>query len=379
MRATFLYRIVVVSLMSLLSLAVHAASYSVVDLGPQGGAGAFAVNDHGWVVFGNRVLAPGAGGYTVVAELMSTKGDANDLVLVDINNHNAVAGNDASTGYRQAFVWQSGFRTNLLQVADYSGRPSSIAAGINDAGLVAGNAGDYAHLWTPADGYTSAAPVGVQIGAVLGSGDVRGVSGTGNALLAQVYPYYRTGYLNGVVDGTSGPPPTVAPIVPGYTPVGYAINAADVVAGAAPYDCGGFTCLHPFVWDAGGVTLLPVATDPASATWPVTGQARSINDAGFVVGSTYFAAYDARANLWQETVGGWEQTDLNTLLPSGSPFWKLTDAYDINNRGQIVGLGWASSDPTFAHVFLLTPVPVPAAWSLMLAGGLVLGSRRLRA
>lgn len=86
-----------------------------------------------------------------------------------------------------------------------------------------------------------------------------------------------------------------------------------------------------------------------------------------IVGSTYFAGYDRRANLWTETAAGWVQTDLNTLLPSGSAFWKLDDAYDVNAKGQILGLGAIAGDD-FAHVFLLTPVPEVSHWQMMLAG-----------
>lgn len=44
------------------------------------------------------------------------------------------------------------------------------------------------------------------------------------------------------------------------------------------------------------------------------------------------------------------------------------DAMDIKARGQIPGLCSVSGDKSHAHLFLLTPVPVPA---LLLAAGLL--------
>jgi hypothetical protein len=44
-------------------------------------------------------------------------------------------------------------------------------------------------------------------------------------------------------------------------------------------------------------------------------------------------------------------TDLNTLLPAGSP--RFTGASGINGKGQISGLVWTSP---CAHAALLTPV-----------------------
>lgn len=355
------------------SASVQAAGWTIIDLGSTQyvNSSELALNDNGWVVFGNRVLAPGATGYSVVAELFNTSGNTNSFALVDINNSNAVAGNDASAGYRQGFVWQAGVRTNLPRAQDYMGYWSSTAGAINNAGAVVGHAGDYATRWNPGAGYSSMTVLGANVGWTIGSGAGVGINDSGQGLLSAVYPYYRPGYLDGVVDARTSEPSTLMPVVPGYQPSGRAINDSNIVVGDALYDCHGFSCTHPFVWEGNTVTMLPVAT--VDDSWPVTGNARSINDAGQVVGNAYFQGYDSRADLWTETAGGWVQTDLNTLLPAGSPFWKLADALDINNKGQIVGLGFVNDDPSVAHVFLLTPVPEPHTWSMILAGLLAVG------
>lgn len=58
--------------------------------------------------------------------------------------------------------------------------------------------------------------------------------------------------------------------------------------------------------------------------------------------------FHTRAFLWERG----KMTDLNTLIPRGSG-WKLTEAIDINDRGQIVGMGQFRG---VEQAFLITPV-----------------------
>ena len=66
------------------------------------------------------------------------------------------------------------------------------------------------------------------------------------------------------------------------------------------------------------------------------GQASS-SDATQVVGRSETAAGKMHAFGWDD-VGGPVMTDLNDLLPGGSG-WVLTEAWDINVNGDIVGRG----------------------------------------
>jgi hypothetical protein len=75
--------------------------------------------------------------------------------------------------------------------------------------------------------------------------------------------------------------------------------------------------------------------------------------------------------MWTRAGSGWTQTYLNELLPSGSPWSTLSEALDVNEKGQIIGLG---SHSGAAHVFLLTPaVPEPGTWAMLLTGLGMLG------
>jgi hypothetical protein len=51
-------------------------------------------------------------------------------------------------------------------------------------------------------------------------------------------------------------------------------------------------------------------------------------------------------------------TDLNIFLPPGAGLQQLTDAYNINDHGEITGLGvppGCSDEFVCGHVFVLTP------------------------
>jgi hypothetical protein len=69
--------------------------------------------------------------------------------------------------------------------------------------------------------------------------------------------------------------------------------------------------------------------------------------------------------------------DLNHALdPASTQFgWNIVDAYGINNKGVIVAEAWHAG---FQHAVLLTPVPEPEAFMLLLAGLGLLGFKLRR-
>lgn len=341
--------------------------WTITDLGAAHDAPTPALNDQGWVVLGNLLLKPGDSGYTATA-LYSSAGSANNFRLRDVNNAGVVLGEDLSTGWGTAFVWQDGVRTNLPQVPNFDHALQSSARGINDSGQVVGNTGDTAVVWTPnGSGGHLVTPLGVDLGWTIGSGEGVAINGAGAGLMSQVYNSYRTGYSSGV-GHTS-----LAPDQAGYTLVGTALNDSAEVVGFGVYNCGGYSCLRPFVWQGADFSFLPAITSGVG----ISATPRAINEAGQAVGEMYYAGYDARAVLWTEGAAGWSLTDLNTLNPAGSAFWSLSTATDVNERGQIVGFGSVHGDWR-THAFLLTPaVPEPGVWALALVGvGLVAWRRR---
>jgi probable HAF family extracellular repeat protein len=103
--------------------------------------------------------------------------------------------------------------------------------------------------------------------------------------------------------------------------------------------------------------------------------ARGLNDLGHVVGSATDDIDSDRglAFLWTPELG---MRDLNDLVDASAAGWTLTEAWAINNAGQIVGFGQHGGDLTRVP-FLLTPVPEPgAALAASLAAAALLSRRR---
>ncbi|MBL0927655.1 MAG: hypothetical protein IBJ11_08385 [Phycisphaerales bacterium] len=130
----------------------------------------------------------------------------------------------------------------------------------------------------------------------------------------------------------------------GVLSCGLDINSGEMVVGWSGVGGGTF---HGFYWTpSGGLTDLPPLAGQAHA------RALGVNDRLQVVGSSLSSAFaddqarwnplhipiarddDERAVIWKRS----GPIDLNTLVPPGSG-WRLQVATDINNLGQIVGLG----------------------------------------
>jgi probable HAF family extracellular repeat protein len=107
-----------------------------------------------------------------------------------------------------------------------------------------------------------------------------------------------------------------------------AINHKGQIVGFSdfPGDSSGAGNFHAFLWiqDLGIQDLGTLPGDVFSLAF-------GINDRGQVVGQSLDANGFSRAFLWENGV----MTDLNTLVPPGSPF--LVYANDVNDRGEIAG------------------------------------------
>jgi probable HAF family extracellular repeat protein len=102
--------------------------------------------------------------------------------------------------------------------------------------------------------------------------------------------------------------------------------------------------------------------------------AYAINNAGQILGDAATADGESRAFLYTAEEG---MIDLNTLidLPSG---WVIEDAHGINDAGWIAATGY-NADEDLSRAFLLTPVPEPGTWALLILGsGMTLLFRRKR-
>jgi probable HAF family extracellular repeat protein len=82
--------------------------------------------------------------------------------------------------------------------------------------------------------------------------------------------------------------------------------------------------------------------------------AYKVNNLGQIVGQATNSAGRGRAFIWDRNKG---MRDLNALV--NEPDWVLNTAYDINEKGEIVGWGWYKGAYDFA--FILRPMAKPPA------------------
>ncbi|MEK8051877.1 PEP-CTERM sorting domain-containing protein [Ideonella sp. DXS22W] len=345
--------------------------FTAIDLGP--GTTATALNASGQVTGAvivdgtDRAFVTGADG--VGLSLLPTLGGPRSWGTA-INDRGQVVGDsflsdDMRTGLRHAFVTGANGQ-GITDLGTLGGiwaycNGCSRATGINNDGVVVGEAADPAHnprifVAEPAD-YTVLRTI------TLGNGTLYGG------------PINNQGWIAGTVnlggdytplliraDGGSSIP--LAHDTELRQPAMMGINDAGQVVG--DYF---FTSWQrdAFVTDAGGSNLRRLRDVGANGS-----TANDINNAGWVVGVSYpDTGIGRRAFL--AAANGSVVVDLNTLvsLPDGMV---LNVATAINEQGQIV----ANSD--LGHAWLLTPetldgslpapppVPEPATWALWLAG-----------
>ncbi len=294
---------------------------------------------------------------------------------------------DASSS--NAFRWSAG---NGIEVLPLPSGSASLAGayGINGAGQIVGAANFRGVLWNGATvtdlsalpGGLNFVPFGISDDAVIvGSGNpfetaayIRNGTVTALPRLGQNDSFSRALAINGRGDivGQSG---GAAVIWVADTPVELASNAsaraindtngiAGNIVSAIPSAPG--QSFQAVLWVSGVMNLLsnPTGFDGSVAV--------GINDANTVVGFGgpvgFFPSRNQgahRALLWENAMA----YDLNSLVTNGDD-WTLLEAWDINNRGEIVGVGLR--DNHGLRAFILTPVPEPARIWTMLFGALVL-------
>ncbi|SDE24860.1 PEP-CTERM protein-sorting domain-containing protein [Massilia sp. PDC64] len=284
-----------------------------------------------------------------------------------INSHGDIAGAQYSPYSGSAFAYVGGtvvpVAASLPDMYAYSN-----ARGINDAGMVAGNAQPYVgeaqrgflydsggvHLIGTFGGDWSYAA------AVNASGTVAGTA----TLPSNWFDPVRHAYLyqgGTMLDlGTLG----------GSSSEAYDVNDAGLAVGWSETDVvlANGVLTRPFAYRDGHLVDL----GSLGGEW---GYARALNNAGVIVGASDLvtdAGWGYHAFIYLDG----HMVDLNTLV-TGANGWEIIDATDINDAGQILGRACRLGTCTDVRLDLVSAVPEPGSGAL-LAAGLVLLAWRAR-
>lgn len=369
------------ALISTSSLLYAAPQYSLTLLGPVNGhAGTFThtINNAALVSGYSDTYNPLNGGYTASNATIWSQGIATALSGHGTSNSQAFTSN--LSGQTAGVSW------NVSKELPVQGQPFAQP--------------DYdgkATVWSNGSATTLA-------GIYNAYGYASGINNHG-----QVIGWSLQGRYDTVATLWNNNSPTALAALAGYTADAYAINDQGIIAGTAVNDSYSHTAVF---WDAqnqihqlqgisGGMSgaydineqgiltgWSTSADNHQHATIWVDGQAvdlgrlggyasyaYGLNNLGDVVGSyidTSAGVYEEYALIWKNGVA----SNLNSLvdLPSGIT---LVYAQDINDLGYIIAQGY-DTEGRFSS-YLLTPVPEPSSYVLMLAGLVLMGiSRRKR-
>jgi len=338
--------------------------YAVTDLGTLGGtfSRGFSINNRAWIA-GQANLDDDAADHASLwrDEFLSdlgTLGGPNSLAW-GLNGYAQVVGQAESsipdpfgldfcfTGTQLQclpFLWQNDAMTALPTLGGNNG----LAFAINDLGMAVGQAENSTLDSTCGGPQYEAKPVlwkdGVahELPTLYGdpNGEARAINISGQAVggsggCALAPPLHALLWLNGTATDLGNLGSELYAEAVAINDRGQVVGSSDV-----PGDdfAGSGSTAHGFLWKNGKIRDL--GTIPGDAN----GFAISINNKDQAVG------IGSRAILWQNG----RLIDLNTLVP-GEPFSPLylLEAWDINDRGEIVGLGLAITGEL--HAFLAKP------------------------
>ena len=329
------------ALLGLIRPTEAAVQYTITDLGITTG-GVYNINESGQVA-GYTKAADGSYQAFVwtAGQLMMLPTLVGNSYAGSLNDQGQVVGSAAvgsgNTDLR-AVLWNNG----TIQDLNTAGGPKLTgASAINNAGQIAVGTGTSAYLWDKGDlrSLGSGTPYTIN-----DAGQVVGVRNTGQSD-GQGPIAHAVLWENGSVRdlGTLG----------GKRSVPWGINDMGLVVGAAnaPASALGYADTACY-WDAAGIHQIPIGGNGSVAF--------GVNNLSDIVGQYYPLTDLSHSNAF--LYSGGIATNLNALIDPASG-WLLLNAWDINDRGQLIGQGKLQEQDRF---YLLTPVPLPATVVLLL-------------
>ncbi len=346
------------------ALPVVAQQYTITDLGPiyispyGHRIGALGVNNLGQIIGG----APVGGachavlwepGSSTPVDLGTLGGDSYALGISDAGSVVGRYGSPFYSGNTNAFVWDT--TNGMRELPPLPGNVFGGADSMNAKGQVAGDSSNYsgdpsthAVIWNGTAVIDLGTLPGVSYSATFGSqstmnsyGQVVGLSGTVGGSSA------GGGYRAFLWTPTSPNSSSGTMVDLGIVGGARVINGSGTVGGLIATASG---ARHSFIWtpatpNGSTGTVIDLGTLGGTNADGVYG----LNDAGQAVGTSQLLG----DTVWHAFIfSGGVMGDLNDLIPSGSE-WELSQAFSINNHGQIVGYGSIGGQ---LHSYLLDPI-----------------------
>jgi probable HAF family extracellular repeat protein len=245
-------------------------------------------------------------------------------------------------------LYSAGVATNLSAL---TGGRLRTATGINDTGAIVGlgrltpNSPNRAMLY--ANGILT------DLGTISGSGSSTAIAINNSGMITGASSNASLGRFDAFLyNGTQMI--DLDPNGVGLTSVGQAINNLSEVAGYVDVSTSSGFVRHAFKYSGGFMKDIGTLGGKESFAY-------GINDSGTVVGYALNAGGDQRGFVYSNGT----MVDLNSVAFDihGNHIPKITDAFGINNAGQIIA---NVGNVVFPRGYLLTPVPIPEPSSLLL-------------
>jgi probable HAF family extracellular repeat protein len=380
------------SLLAALAIAQPSPRYTIVDLGTLGGpgtnSGAFDMNNAGWVAGSSNRIPNGPQhaflwfGGGPLFDLGTLDGPACPACNSGAGGPNSIGeaavGSETSTmdpngedfcaygTHRQCLAAVSRFG-RLKALPTLTGGHNTNTFGINNRGQLVGFAENgvadpscatatphqvtrfEAVIWGPSGQIQELPPLkdkGDTVAFAFGINDSGQAVGSSGSCSTQGLPPANVTGLHAVLwerDGTPTYLGTLGDAKNTMFNAATSVNNQGDAAGTSQFTDG---TIHSFLWTRRS-GMQDLGTLPG-AVITVAACCNTLNNRGQIVGfSIDGASGNSRAFVWQNKV----MTDLNTLVPAGSP-WNLQGAFAINDAGEIVGQGMINGE---VRAFLAIP------------------------